>query len=186
MAKIRYQAKENDRFGVHSVYASAIPTGKLSFAELCEEACEDNTYGVEEMTGCVSKFMKIVQREALRGWRCQLGSDFLTIYPVLEASIKDYKDKKTGETVVVTPAMLTANNAKSRLGCTVSAKFSSKFASEVSWQKVDAQGNDVTEEEDITQNNDGPSGDDGNQNGGGEQGGGSDSPATGGGDSGEN
>lgn len=87
------------------------------------------------------------------------GINFLTIYPVLEASVKDYKDPKTGELVVVTPETLTARNATSRLGCTVSTKFSTKFAQEVSWQKVDGQGNDVAEETDITQNNDGPTGD---------------------------
>ena len=40
MPKIRYSAKENKRVGTHSYYAQAIPTGKLSFRELCEEACE--------------------------------------------------------------------------------------------------------------------------------------------------
>ena len=45
MPKIRYSAKENKRVGTHSYYAQAIPTGKLSFRELCEEACEDNTQG---------------------------------------------------------------------------------------------------------------------------------------------
>ena len=46
-----------------------------------------------------------------------------------------------------------ANNAKSRLGCTVSSKFSSQFAAAVSWQKVDQNGNEVEEEDDITQGN---------------------------------
>ena len=154
MAKIKYTAKENNRVGKHSFYAIPIPTGKLSFQELCEEACEDNTYSIEEMTGCVSKFMKAVQREALRGWRCQLGTDFLTIYPNIEASVKDYTDPKTGELVVATAEMLTANGAKSRLGCTVHKKFSAKFAQEVSWQKVNQDGSAIEEEEDITQNND--------------------------------
>ena len=39
----------------------------------------------------------------------------------------------------------------------VHKKFSAKFATEVQWQKVDANGNEVSDdEEDITQNNDGP------------------------------
>ena len=157
MPKIRYQAKENKRVGTHSFYAQAIATGKLSFRELCEEACEDNTYSIEEMTGCVSRFMKTIQREALRGWRCQLGEDFLTIFPQIDASVKDYTDPETGQLVVATAEMLTANNAHSRLGCSVHKKFSAKFATEVQWQKVDANGNEISDdEEDITQNNDGP------------------------------
>lgn len=151
MAKIKYTAKENTKVGTHSFYAVPIPTGKLSFQELCEEACEDNTYSIEEMRGCVSKFMRAVQREVLRGWRCNLGDDFLTIYPNLKASVKDYEDKD-GNLVVATAKMVTANNAKSRIGCTVSQKFSFQFAQSVSWQKVDANGT-VEEEEDITEGN---------------------------------
>ena len=45
------------------------------------------------------------------------------------------------------------NNAKSRLGCTVSPKYSLLFASTVSWQKVDKNGNEVDEDDDITQGN---------------------------------
>ena len=171
MAKIKYTAKENTKVGRHSFYAVPIPTGKLTFRELCEEACSDNTYSIEEMTGCVSKFMKAVQREALRGWRCDLGENFLTIYPNIEASVKDYVDKE-GNTVVVTAKMLTASNAKSRLGCTVHKKFSALFAQEVSWQKVNADGTIVEEEEDITQNNENAEGGgDNTQQGGSDSGG---------------
>ena len=49
MPKIRYSAKENKRVGTHSYYAQAIPTGKLSFRELCEEACEDNDFSDEDL-----------------------------------------------------------------------------------------------------------------------------------------
>lgn len=158
MAKIKYTAKENSRVGTHSFYAIPVPNGVLSFKELCDEACEDNTYSIEEMQGCVSKFMRAVQRESLRGFRCQLGEEFLTIFPQIEASVKDYTDKKTGELVVATADMLTAVGAKSRLGCTVHKKFSAKFASEVSWQKVDQNGA-VVEDEDITQGNENVNGD---------------------------
>jgi len=40
---------------------------------------------------------------------------------------------------VATAEMLNAANGKSRLGCTVAAKFSRQFSDEVSWQKVDPQ-----------------------------------------------
>ena len=49
--------------------------------------------------------------------------------------------------------MLNASNGKSRLGCTVAAKFSREFADEVSWQKVDPNtaasadaGEDITDD----------------------------------------
>ena len=94
MSKIKYTVKENNRVGTHSFYAIPVPTGVLDFKELCEEACEDNTYSPEEMLGCVSRFMKTVQRETLRGFRCKLGEDFLTVYPNIEVSVKDHKDKE--------------------------------------------------------------------------------------------
>ena len=154
MAKIKYVAKENTKTGRHSWYAVPVFNGTLDFQELCEEACDDNTYSVEEMAGCVSKFMKVVQREATRGFRCKLGVDFLTVYPNIQCSVKDELNpdntvKKSAEAKDVK-----ANNAKSRLGCTVSSKFSAQFAASVSWQKVDKNGNEIEEEEDdITQGN---------------------------------
>ena len=52
-------------------------------------------------------------------------------------------------------------NGKSRLGCTVAAKFSRQFSDEVSWQKVDPQAAAAASgEEDITEGGD-------NQGGGG-------------------
>ena len=128
--------------------------GTLSFNELCEEACEDNTYSVEEMTGCVSKFMKVVQREAARGFRCKLGTDFLTVYPNIQCSVKDELNPDKTVKKAAESKDVKANNAKSRLGCTVSPKYSLLFANSVSWQKVDKNGNAIEEEEDdITQGN---------------------------------
>ena len=48
--------------------------------------------------------------------------------------------------------MLNAANGKSRLGCTVAAKFSRQFSDEVSWMKVDPQAAAAAYgEEDITE-----------------------------------
>lgn len=154
MAKIKYTVKENIKTGRHSWYAVPVFSGTLSFSELCEEACDDNTYSVEEMTGCVSKFMKIVQREAARGFRCKLGTDFLTVYPNIQCSVKDELNQDGTVKKVAEAKDVRAQNAKSRLGCTVSPKYSFDFANNVSGQKVDKNGNAIEEEEDdITQGN---------------------------------
>ena len=178
MAKIKYAVKENTKTGRHSWYAVPVFNGTLSFNELCEEACDDNTYSVEEMAGCVSKFMKVVQREATRGFRCRLGNDFLTVYPNLQCSVKDELNPDNTVKKAAEAKDVRANNAKSRLGCTVSSKFSAQFAASVSWQKVDKNGNEIEEEDDITQGNsnvDPDSGDGGDSStGGSEQGTGGD------------
>ena len=60
--------------------------------------------------------------------------------------------------------MLNAANGRSRLGCTVAAKFSRQFSDEVSWQKVDPTAAAAASgEEDITEG--------GENQGGGNQGG---------------
>ena len=170
MATIKYTTKENTRTSRHSWYAVPVFNGTLTFNDLCEEACDDNTYSVEEMTGCVSKFMKVVQRETARGFRCRLGTDFLTVYPNIQCSVKDELNQDGTVKKVAEAKDVKANHAKSRLGCTVSSKYSALFAASVSWQKVDKNGNAVEEEEDdITQGNgnvDPESGDD-NPGGGG-------------------
>ena len=76
------------------------------------------------MTGCVSKFMKVVQREAARGFRCKLGTDFLTVYPNIQCSVKDELNPDKTVKKAAESKDVKANNAKSRLGCTVSPKYS--------------------------------------------------------------
>lgn len=152
MAKIKYVAKENTKVGTHSFYAAPVFNGTLSTDELLEEALDGKSIEPSIARAAIIEYMKAVKRNVLKGFRCKLGDDFLTVYPNISASVKDYEDETTGETVVVTARMLTANNGKGRIGCTVNPKFSARFNQEVSWQKVDQQGN-VIEEEDITEGN---------------------------------
>ena len=96
-----------------------------------------------------------MKRNVLKGFRCQLGDNFLTVYPNIQLSVKDTEDPKTHEPIVATAEMLNAANGKSRLGCTVAAKFSRQFSDEVSWQKVDPQAAAAASgEEDITEGGD--------------------------------
>ena len=116
--------------------------------------------------------MKAVKSNVLKGFRVPVGEQFLTVYPNLNASVKDTKDKD-GNVTVATAKMLTANKGKSRLGASVAIKFSQQFANEVSWQKIDERtGMAVEDEEDITDGGTTPGGDDsrggGSNNNGGE------------------
>ena len=94
--------------------------------------------------------------------------NFLTVYPNIQLSVKDTEDPKTHEPIVATAEMLNAANGKSRLGCTVAAKFSRQFSDEVSWQKVDPQAAAAASgEEDITEGGDNTGGNGGSNGGGG-------------------
>ena len=159
MAKIKYTAKENKKVGTHSYYGAPVFNGKLTTEELLEEALDGKSVEPSIARAVIEEYMKAIKRNVLKGFRCELGTDFLTVYPNISVSVKDTKDEKTGETIVATAKMLSAANAKSRIGCSVAAKFSAKFAQEVSWQKVDQSGA-VIEEEDVTQGNENVEGED--------------------------
>jgi len=150
MAKVKYYAKENTKLGTHSFYAVPVPNGTLTFNEVCEEACRNTSIEPSIMKAAVAEYMKTVQSNVLKGFRVPVGEQFITVYPNLNASVKDTKDKQTGEVTVATAKMLTANKGRSRLGASVSIKFSQEFASQVSWQKVDERTGAEIPEEDIT------------------------------------
>ena len=172
MAKVKYTIKENTKVGTHSFYAMPVPNGTLDFMEVCEEACENTSIEPSLMRAAVTEYMKAVKRNVLKGFRCALGEQFIYVYPNLEASLKDKKDAQGNIIEVAKIEDFTLAGAKSRLGATVSKKYSAQFAAEVSWQRVDASGAAV-EEEDITDNGENQGGS--NNNGGGSGSGGFDS-----------
>lgn len=187
MAKVKYFLKENTKVGTHSFYAVPKSNGTLDFMELCEEACEHTTIEPSILRAAVTEYMKTVKRNVLKGFRCALGEQFIYVYPNLYASIKDEKDAQGNTLKVVTKKDFTLAGAKSRLGASVSRKFSDEFEDKVSWQRVDEQGN-VVEEEDITvdpgTNPGGGASPDPGTNTGGNQGGGTGTIDTGGGNDG--
>ena len=44
----------------------------------------------------MTEFMKAVKRNVLKGFRCQLGDNFLTVYPNLQLSVKDTEGRWWG------------------------------------------------------------------------------------------
>ena len=154
MAKVKYYAKENTKVGTHSFYAVPIPNGTLTFDELCREACDNTSIEVSLMKAAVTEYIKVVQRNVLKGFRTPVGEQFITVYPNLNVSVKDQKDREGNIIKVATAKMLSAANGKSRLGATVSVNFSREFAMSVQWQKVDERTGAAIEDEDITDGSD--------------------------------
>ena len=167
MAKVKYTIKENTKVGTHSFYAVPVVNGSLDFLEVCEEACENTSIEPSLMRAAVTEYMKAVKRNVLKGFRCAVGEQFLFVYPNIMASIKDKKDDHGNIIEVATASKFSIAGAKSRLGASVSPKYSAQFAAEVSWQRVDASGAAI-EDEDITDGGSGTgSGSGGDNNGGG-------------------
>lgn len=152
MAKIKYKVVENTKIGTHSFYTVPVANGTLDFDELCEEACDGKSVEPSIMKACVSEYMKVAQRNILKGFRVNLGEDFLTLYPNITASAKDELNADGSVKTAATAADVKIQKGKSRIGATISAKFSAKFASEVSWQRVDPEtGETIDTSDDATQ-----------------------------------
>ena len=100
------------------------------------------------MRAAVTEYMRAVKRNVLKGFRCAVGEQFIYVYPNIEASLKDKKDEQGNIIEVAKFEKFTLAGAKSRLGATVSKKYSAQFAADVSWQRVDASGA-VIDDEDI-------------------------------------
>ena len=160
MAKVKYTIKENKKVGTHSFYAIPVPNGTLDFMEVCEEACENTSIEPSLMRAAVAEYMKAVKRNVLKGFRCAVGEQFIYVYPNLEASLKDKKDAQGNIIEVAKIEDFTLAGAKSRLGATVSKKYSAQFAADVSWQRVDASGAVIEEEDIVDDGGDTPSGGD--------------------------
>ena len=173
MGKVKFTIREQQK-PKHSIYASHVSTGTLSFEDAIKFACKGTDIEESAMRRDITEFMKTVQDFTLMGYRVSLGDQFLTVYPVIQCSVTDKVDKQTGEVIkACTVDDLNIRQATGRLGCSVSPKFSKRFDMEVQWVKTDKAGNEI-DEEDITQNNEpggnpGEGGDNTGGNGGGSE-----------------
>lgn len=146
MAKVKYCARENKTLGTHSYYAVPVPNGTLTFDELCEEACRHTSIEPSLMRAAVTEYIRAVQTNVLKGFRVPIGEQFVTVYPYLNASVKDTWDDE-GNLVVATPERLNANLGKSTLGSSVDPRFCRRFANDVSWQRVSERTGRAMEDE---------------------------------------
>lgn len=150
MAKIKYTVIErvSPISKKHYVASRVVPTGTLSFEDVCEQACEGNTLDPSEVQAAVKVYMRAAQRLLLRGWRVPLGSNFLTLYPKLEMSVTDADGK------VAKKDDVKVRKAHPTLGCSVAPSYSNDFRTHASFQRVDLKGKPVPEpEEDINDDN---------------------------------
>lgn len=138
MAKIKYFARENKHAGTHSFYAVPMLNGTLTFEELCNEACQYITMEPTMMQAAVTEYIKAVERNVLKGFRVQVGRQFLTVYPNFTLSVKDEKDADGRVLRPATARMLNALKGRGKVEATVHRRFSSAFDENVNWQRVDA------------------------------------------------
>lgn len=156
MSNVKFKVIENNQLGTHSFYAVPVATGKLSFDDICEEASDGKSVTPATMRMCVSEYMKACRRELIRGFRVPLGEEFLTLYPNIRATAKDVVDKDGKVVKKAMADMVKVSTGISKIGCSVSPKFSDEFAANVSWQRVDAAtGVAIDTKDDVTDDNSG-------------------------------
>lgn len=131
---IRYKVLENKKVGTHSFYAQPDYTGTLDMNFILDRTCKNLGINAGVAKAVVSAMQDTIKWYLLRGYRCQIGEDFLTVYPNIRLSVKDHIDSD-GNLVVADYSMLNANSVKASVECTVHPKFSKKFDYESKWEK---------------------------------------------------
>ena len=151
--KAQYTAQEfNQKMGVHGYFARPQFRGTIDWRTLCDECLEDTTYNPREVSGGMEIVAKKLINYLKKGFRVELGTDFIILYPNLVLTARDYKDEETGKTVVVEPKNLITKRAESRIGCTVNQKYKQTFANTVEWERINKDG-ESQELDDATQGN---------------------------------
>ena len=151
MAKttVQYGTYEGTSQGKHYVAARVKYAGKLSFDALCEEACDGNVIKPSEMKNAVSLFIDALKRNVKKGFRCEMGEQFLSLYPKIQCTAVDDPEKKY--VAKAEDIKASRKDCRKSIGATVNVLFSQDFAQNVQWQKVDGQGSPVEEDDDITE-----------------------------------
>ncbi len=150
--KISYYARENKKVGVHSFFPQPTNLKTFGFERMCQKAARNTNLADHTVRAAVTEYMRVAQEALLEGNRVEIGNQFVTLWPNLRGSVKDYTDEN-GRLVVVKASDLTASKCKSRVSATVNATFSAEFERQVHWVKTDRQGN-VIDEIDDTETND--------------------------------
>ena len=153
--KVKYYARENTKMKPHSFYAQVIPNGTYGFERVCEEAARNTTIEAHTIRAAVEEYMRVAQARICDGFRVEIGPQFLTLGPGLTAKVKDELNEDGTVKKACTADDLKATGARSRVTATVNPDFTYKVANSIKWQKTDAKGNALeNEEEDATLDDD--------------------------------
>ena len=149
--KAQYTAQEiKGNVNVHGYFARPQFRGTIDWRTLCSECLADTTYNPREVAGGMEVICQKLMNYFTKGFRVEIA-DLLTLYPNLTLTVKDTTDPSTGQTTVVEPKDLSARNAVSRIGCTISNSYK-ETAVGIKWERINKQGQ-VVSDDDATQGN---------------------------------
>ncbi len=146
--RIKYYARENTKMLPHSFYAQSLPNGTFGFQQICQQASKNTSIEAHTIRAAVEEYMKVAMEKLLEGFRVEVGEQFLTLGPAINASVKDELNDDGTVKRAVTADDLKATGAKSRISCVVNTEFTHEFNRSVRWQKTDRKGNPLEPEED--------------------------------------
>ena len=135
-SKAQYFIKEAVKLAKHCFYMTFRSRGTIDFETLATNALKGSTYRPSEVIGA----MRLIKEQAIEymatGFRVDIGEDFLTIWPNILGTVKDTVDPSTGQTIVADPTKLSAEDAETRVGCTVARKYNKLVSKSIEWEKA--------------------------------------------------
>ena len=146
--RIKYYARENTKMLPHSFYAQSLPNGTYGFQQICQQASKNTSIEAHTIRAAVEEYMKVAMEKLLEGFRVEVGDQFLTLSPALNARVKDELNEDGTVKRAATADDLKATGAKSRISCAVNPEFTHEFNRSVRWQKTDRKGDPLEPEED--------------------------------------
>ena len=75
--------------GTHSFYAQPIPNGTYGFEEICKQAHKNTSIETHTIRAAVEEYMKVAMEKLCDGFRVEIGTQFLTCSPSIDAKVKD-------------------------------------------------------------------------------------------------
>ena len=139
--------------GISGWYARPVFRGTLDFETFVREALEDTTFNANEVIGAFKVLQRKMILQLAKGFRIDIGVDFITLYPNCVLTVKDEVNPITGQIIEAKPEMLKTPNLLTRIGCLVANKFKKAFDAEVDWEKVNKAGQSLEQQDDATQGN---------------------------------
>ena len=148
-----WRASEIRFDGRHGWFAAFQSRGTVDWRTTVQDALEKTTYDPQEFISAFAIVLKQVQKEMARGYRVDIGEDFMTIWPNSKARVLDSIDPSTGQTIVATPDDLKKVEIETKGGCTFYKSFIQTLSAMIKWKKVTGTSvdNQETEIEDATQ-----------------------------------
>ena len=122
--------------------------GTIGFRSTVVKALKGSGYSADEYIGATRLVQNQILEQASEGYRTDIGDNFITVWPNPIQAVRDSIDPSTGAVKPADPADLKSRTADTKLGVTVAPAFLRQLKPKMNWQKVNAKGEEVDDQDD--------------------------------------